>query len=93
VGLAWDEALCGLDMALLLDPSDPEVRAAAEAAHQILVRLEAVPFIARLDAALARSSDPADHPSARSMASATTGTKPSEHQIELIDAGNRAFRS
>jgi hypothetical protein len=57
LGLAWDEALCGLDMATLLDPTAPEVRAAAEAAREILVRLEAVPFVARLDAALARLSD------------------------------------
>ena len=56
LGLAWDEALCGLDMALLLDPSEPEVQAAAEAAREILVRLEAVPFIARLDAAMTSST-------------------------------------
>jgi tetratricopeptide (TPR) repeat protein len=54
LGLAWDEALCGLDMALLLDPAEPEVRAATEAAREILVRLEAAPFLARLDDALAR---------------------------------------
>ena len=71
LGLAWDEALCGLDMALLLDPADPEVRAAAEAAREILVRLEAAPFIARLDAALARSSDRAGHSAAPEMAPAT----------------------
>jgi len=53
LGLAWDEALCGLDMALLLDPADQEVRAAAAAAREILVRLEAAPFIVRLDAATA----------------------------------------
>jgi tetratricopeptide (TPR) repeat protein len=64
LGLAWDEALCALDMALLLDSADPEVRAAAEAAREILVRLEAAPFIARLDAALARSSDRTGHPAA-----------------------------
>jgi len=57
LGLAWDEALCGLDMATLLDPADSEVRTAADAAREILVRLGAAPFIARLDAALARSSD------------------------------------
>jgi hypothetical protein len=51
LGLAWDEALCGIDMATLLDPSEPEVRAAAESAREILVRLGAKPFIARLDAA------------------------------------------
>ncbi len=56
LGLVWDEALCGLDMATLLDPGDPEVRAAADAAREILVQLGAAPFIARLDAAMARPS-------------------------------------
>ena len=59
LGLAWDEALCGLDMTLLLDPADSEVRNAGEAAREILVRLEAAPFIARVDAALAGPADPA----------------------------------
>jgi class 3 adenylate cyclase/predicted ATPase len=72
LGLAWDEALCGLDMATLLDPSDPEVRAAAEAARAILVRLEAAPFIARLDAALARSSDQDGHAAAISNVGSVT---------------------
>lgn len=45
LGLAWDEALCGLDMAILLDPADPEVRAAADSAGEILARLGAKPFI------------------------------------------------
>jgi class 3 adenylate cyclase/tetratricopeptide (TPR) repeat protein len=54
LGLAWDEALCGLDMALLLDPGHPDVQAAAASAREILLRLEAAPFIARLDAALSR---------------------------------------
>jgi tetratricopeptide (TPR) repeat protein len=58
LGLAWDEALCELDMATLLDPSDPEVGAAAEAAREIFVRLGAAPFIARLDAALSRATRP-----------------------------------
>ena len=57
LGLAWDEALCGLDMATLLDPSEPEVLAAAESAREILVRLGAKPFIARLDAATSRSTE------------------------------------
>jgi class 3 adenylate cyclase/tetratricopeptide (TPR) repeat protein len=55
LGLVWDEALCGLDMATTLDPAEPEVRAAADAARESLVRLEAAPFLARLDAAMARS--------------------------------------
>ena len=56
LGLAWDEALCGIDMAILLDPAEPEVRAAAESAREILVRLGAKPFIARLDTALGRAA-------------------------------------
>jgi class 3 adenylate cyclase/tetratricopeptide (TPR) repeat protein len=57
LGLAWDEALCGLDMVLLLDLAEPEVREVAEATRELLVRLEAAPFVARLDAAFARRSD------------------------------------
>ncbi len=52
LGLTFDEALCGLDMALLLDPTDPEVQAATQASREIFVRLEAAPFIVRLDSAL-----------------------------------------
>ncbi len=57
LGLAWDEALAGLDMAILLDPSEPEVRAAADAARETFVRLEASPFIERLDLAMAKRAD------------------------------------
>jgi len=64
VGLAWDEALCGLDMALLLDPAEPEVQAAAATAREILVRLDAAPFIARLDAALVRAPASGGHSAA-----------------------------
>jgi hypothetical protein len=60
LGLAWDEALCAIDMATLLDPADPEVRAAAEAAREILVRLEAAPFIA--SAALVGTTGPVAPP-------------------------------
>lgn len=59
-------------MAFLLDPIDPEVRAAAEAAREILVRLEAAPFIARLDAALARSSDSTGRPAAHTETASVT---------------------
>ena len=38
---------------MLLDPSEPEVRDAAESAREIFIRLEAAPFIIRLDAAAA----------------------------------------
>jgi class 3 adenylate cyclase/tetratricopeptide (TPR) repeat protein len=55
LGLVWDEALCGLDMATLLDPAEPEVRAAAASARETLSRLGARPFLARLDGAMTRS--------------------------------------
>ncbi len=53
LGLAWDEALCGIDMATLLDRGEPAVMAAADSARQILARLGARPFLERLEAALA----------------------------------------
>jgi hypothetical protein len=40
----------------LLDPADPEVRAAIDRTRKILVQMKAVPLIARLDAAAARGS-------------------------------------
>ena len=55
LGLAWDEALCAVTMATLLDPSEPEVRAAVETGREVLVRLKARPFLERLDAAAGRS--------------------------------------
>ena len=64
LGLPWDEALCGLDMALLLDPTDPEVTAAADSAREIFARLGAKPFLAQLEEALVRP---------RSAARATRG--------------------
>jgi class 3 adenylate cyclase/tetratricopeptide (TPR) repeat protein len=53
LGLVWDEALCAIDMASLLGPSEPEVRAVAERAREILARLGAKPFLERLDSAMA----------------------------------------
>ena len=61
--LVVDEALCAVDMVTLLDPSDPEVRAAADAARTILVKLGARPFVERLDAAMERQpSTPSPEP-------------------------------
>jgi len=59
LGLAWDEALTGLDMAHVLDPSDPDVVAAAEMSRATLARLGAAPFLAELDRALADRRAPA----------------------------------
>ncbi len=66
LGLPWDEALCALDMATLLDPSEPEVGAAAEAARAILTRLQATPFLARLEEAMHRPASPVPPHHARS---------------------------
>jgi class 3 adenylate cyclase/tetratricopeptide (TPR) repeat protein len=71
LGSPWREALAAITMATLLEPTDPEVRAAGDAAREILVRLRAAPFIARLDAALARSSDRAGQSAAPRSASVT----------------------
>jgi len=54
VGMTWDEAQTAIDMAVVLDPSLPEVRAATEAGRETMVRLRSQPFIDRLDAAMAR---------------------------------------
>ncbi len=54
LGLVWDEALCAIDMATVLDPSHPEVRGAAEIARVTLLRLGAKPFLNRLEAAISR---------------------------------------
>jgi tetratricopeptide (TPR) repeat protein len=56
LGLAFDEALAALDMALLLAPAGtemPESGAAIDAARVILERIGAEPFLVRLEAALA----------------------------------------
>jgi tetratricopeptide (TPR) repeat protein len=70
LGSPWRVALTAITMATLLEPTDTEVRAAADAAREILVRLEAAPFIARLDAALAGPSDRTGHSAAPKTASA-----------------------
>jgi hypothetical protein len=58
LSMLLDEALTGMEMAVLLDLDEPEVRAAANAARDILVRLRAQPFLERLDSAM--SPRPAD---------------------------------
>jgi class 3 adenylate cyclase/tetratricopeptide (TPR) repeat protein len=50
--IPWDEALTSIDMATLLDPAHPEVQAAGESGREILSRLRASPFLARLTTAL-----------------------------------------
>ena len=59
LGMVWDEVLTSIDMATLLDPAEPEVRAAAASAREVLTRLGAKPFLARLDAAMERQASTA----------------------------------
>jgi class 3 adenylate cyclase/tetratricopeptide (TPR) repeat protein len=65
LGLAFDQALCAVDMAIVLDPALPEVRAAAEVARETLTRLGAKPILERLDVALARKGPPVSPSAAR----------------------------
>ena len=58
VGAVWDEALTGIDMAMLLDPAEPDVAAVIDSTRAILERLRAKPYLERLEAAAARSSTP-----------------------------------
>jgi tetratricopeptide (TPR) repeat protein len=66
----WDEALTGLDMAILLDPAEPEVAAAIANSRSIMERLGAKPYLEKLDAAVARFGGPTKTPAARSTAAA-----------------------
>jgi hypothetical protein len=56
--VTWEEALTGLDMVTTLDPREPEVAPVASATRAIFERLGARPYLARLDAALARQTTP-----------------------------------
>jgi len=53
LGLAFDEALIGIDMVVALGPNDPDAQDAAAESRRILDGLGAVPYLARLDALLA----------------------------------------
>jgi class 3 adenylate cyclase/tetratricopeptide (TPR) repeat protein len=54
-GLPLDEGLTAIEMATLLDPADPEVRAAVDAGREIFGRLRAQPFLEQLEAVAAHS--------------------------------------
>jgi class 3 adenylate cyclase/tetratricopeptide (TPR) repeat protein len=54
LGLPWRQALGTLMLALTVGPGEPDVRAMAAPAREILVRLGARPFLERLDIAMTR---------------------------------------
>jgi len=64
-GLQFDEALTAIEMATLLDPAEPEVHAAVDAAREIAGRLGARPLVEQLEAATSRPGHPGGDPAAR----------------------------
>jgi tetratricopeptide (TPR) repeat protein len=64
--VVWEEALTGLDMATVLDQSDPVVQTAIRSTRDIFTRLGARPYLARLEAVLA--ARPAQGPTTTSAA-------------------------
>jgi class 3 adenylate cyclase/tetratricopeptide (TPR) repeat protein len=65
-------AFTGIDMASLLDPSEPQVREAAARAREIFVSMGATPFIERLDRAMARSAARDDGAGTRGVVSSSS---------------------
>ena len=72
IGFLWLEALTAIDMATLLDPAEPEVRAAADSARETFIRWGPA-LHQRLDAAMDRPSRPAPKP-ARAQGCGTSRT-------------------
>jgi hypothetical protein len=70
LGLRWDEALLGIDMAVLLDHGLPDVTEAIARSRAILTELGARPFLERLEAAMGRAGTvpPADQAESIAMA-------------------------
>jgi hypothetical protein len=71
LALPFEEALATIVMATVLEPTTPELRAAADAARDILVRLQAAPFSERLDALVEprQAADASGSPRQRATAS------------------------
>jgi class 3 adenylate cyclase/tetratricopeptide (TPR) repeat protein len=63
--VVWEEALTGLDMAIVLDQSDPVVQAAIRSTREIFTRLGAKPYLERLELVLAERGAPASATPAR----------------------------
>jgi hypothetical protein len=54
----WEQALTALDMATVLDQSEPVVAAAIKTARETFIRLGAKPYLARLEMVAARDAPP-----------------------------------
>ncbi len=79
LGLVWDGARCAIDMATVMDPADPEVRAAAADAREVFVRLGAQPYVARVDALMER---------AQGSSAEARALRPSATQASSIEVGH-----
>jgi len=71
LGLEWDEAMTGLEMATVLDRSEPDVAAAIDRSVEIFERLRARPFLERLTASDGGPGTVVPEPSAPIAVSAT----------------------
>ena len=71
LGLVWDQAMTRLEMATVLDATDPDVAEAARAARETFVRLLARPLVDRLDRVLAGAAVPQPAPAASGAARST----------------------
>ena len=77
--MAWDEALTGIDMVSVLDPALPEVAAVAASAREIVTRLGAKPYLARLEAILQGDLEPRP---------VTTAARPPEPKVLAADSAS-----
>jgi tetratricopeptide (TPR) repeat protein len=76
LGLAWDEGMTGLEMATVLDRSEPDVAAAIGRSIEIFERLRARPFLERLAASDGGSRAVVAEPAAPIAVSATPSATP-----------------
>ena len=76
LGLRWDEALLGLEVAFVLGMDDLERSGWAEQSRETMVSLGALPYLALLERALAR----------RSVAETRTEREPAEGAPEVRDS-------
>ncbi len=76
LGLEWDEAMTGLEMATVLDRSEPDVAAAIDRSVDIFERLRARPFLERLTPSDGAAGTIVPEPSAPIAVSATPSRPP-----------------
>jgi hypothetical protein len=76
LGITWEEAMTGLDMAMLLDPGSPRVRPPVDRARSTFAGLRATRLLELLDAATGRADAPTASPA--NPFSPTSASSPTE---------------